>query len=98
MDKKLKEDSKKITKKINKYIKDRNSVLLKMSTDLYTIDKDIIVIHGFEKQESAKSVLSVLQEFKDYKIKDKAYIISSEDYKIIQFKKNFNDWLLLNKQ
>ena len=94
----LKEDSKKLTEKINKYIKDRNSVLLKISSDLYTIDKDIIVIHGFEKLESAKSVLSILQEFKDYKIKDKAYIISSEDYKIIQFKKNFNDWLLLNKQ
>lgn len=94
----LKEDSKKLTGKINKYIKDRNSVLLKTSTDLYTIDKDIIVIHGFKNQEGAKSVLSLLQEFKDYKIKDKAYIISSEDYKIIQFKKNFNDWLLLNKQ
>jgi tetratricopeptide (TPR) repeat protein len=94
----LKEDSKKLTEKINKYIKDRNSVLLKASTDLYTIDKDIIVIHGFKNQENAKSVLSVLQEFKDYKIKDKAYIISSEDYKIIQFKKNLNDWLVLNKQ
>ena len=94
----LKEDSKKLTEKINKYIKDRNSVLLKTSIDLYTIDKDIIVIHGFKKQENAKSVLSILQEYKDYKIKDKAYIISSEDYKIIQFKKNFNDWLLLNKQ
>lgn len=94
----LKEDSKKLIDKINKYIKDRNSVLLKTSTDLYTIDKDFIVIHGFKNQENAKSVLSVLQEFKDYKIKDKAYIISSEDYKIIQFKKNFNQWLVLNNK
>ena len=94
----LKEDSKKLLEKINKYIKDRNSVLLKASSDLYTIDKDIIVIHGFKNQENAKSVLSVLQEFKDYKIKDKAYIISSEDYKVIQFKKNIDEWLVLNKQ
>lgn len=94
----LKEDAKKLFEKINKYIKDRNSVLLKPSIDLYTADKDFIVIHGFDNQENAKSVLSVLQEFKDYKIKDKAYIISSEDYKIIQFKKSFNEWLTLNKQ
>ena len=94
----LKDDSKKLIEKINKYIKDRNSVLLKTSVDLYTVDKDIIVIHGFKNHENATSVLSILQEFKDYKIKDKAYIISSEDYKIIQFKKNFNDWILLNKK
>ncbi len=94
----LKEDSKMLIEKINKYIKDRNSVLLKVSTDLYTLDNDMIVVHGFKNKENAQSVLSVLKEYKDYKIKDKAYLISSEDYKVIQFKKNFNDWLLLNKQ
>ena len=58
----------------------------------------MIVVHGFKNKENAKSVLSVLKEYKDYKIKDKAYLISSEDYKVIQFNKTFNDWLLLNQQ
>jgi hypothetical protein len=87
----------KILEKINKYIKDRNSVLLKTSNDIYTIDKNCIVIHGFTSKESAKSVLSLLQEFKEYKIKEKAYVISTEDYKIIQFKKKFTQWIDLNK-
>jgi hypothetical protein len=91
------EASLKILEKINKYIKDRNSVMLKTSTDIYTIDKNCIVIHGFESKESAKTVMSLLQEFKEYKIKEKAYIISTEDYKIIQIKKKFPEWIDLNK-
>jgi tetratricopeptide (TPR) repeat protein len=94
----LVENDLKLVEKINKYIKDRNSVLLKISIDIYTIDKNFIVIHGFLNQEGAKSVLSVLQEYKDYKIKDKAFLISTEDYKILQIKKALENWLTISKQ
>jgi len=90
-------DVKNLTDKIEKYIKDTNAVLLKSSNDIYSASDNFIVIHGFRSKESANSVLSVLKEYKNYKIKDQAYIISTEDYKIIQIKKKFNDWLLLNK-
>jgi tetratricopeptide (TPR) repeat protein len=94
----LVENDLKLVEKINKYIKDRNSVLLKISIDIYTTDKNFIVIHGFLNQEGAKSVLSVLQEYKDYKIKDKAFLISTEDYKILQIKKALENWLTISKQ
>ena len=61
------------------------------------MNNDFIVIHGFSSKERANSVLSLLKEYKDYKIKDQAYIISTEDYKIVQMKKKFEEWLLLNK-
>lgn len=93
----LDKDVKNLTDKIEKYFKDSNTVLLKSSEDIYNLNNNFIVIHGFSSKERANSVLSLLKEYKDYKIKDQAYIISTEDYKIVQMKKKFEDWLLLNK-
>lgn len=84
-----------LTDKIEKYLKDANTILLKSSTDIYTLTDDFIVIHGFSSKTVANSVLSLLKEYKNYKIKDQAYIVSSEDYKIIQMKKKFEEWLKL---
>jgi len=93
----LDKEVKNLTDKIEKYLKDANAVLLKSSNDIYTVTDNFIVIHGFSSKESANSVLSVLKEHKNYKIKDQAYIISTEDYKIVQMKKKFEEWLQLNK-
>lgn len=93
----LDKDVKNLTDKIEKYFKDSNTVLLKSSDDIYDMNNNFIVIHGFSSRERANSVLSLLKEYKDYKIKDQAYIISTEDYKIVQMKKKFEEWLLLNQ-
>jgi hypothetical protein len=71
--------------------------MLKLSSDIYTVTDDFIVIHGFSSKESARAILSLLKEYKNYKIKDAAYIVSSEDYKIIQMKKQFEEWLKLSQ-
>lgn len=86
-----------LTDKIENYLKDSNTGLLKFSTDIYTMTDNFIVVHGFGSKESANAVLSVLKEHKNYKIKDQAYLVSTEDYKIIQMQKKFGEWLLLNK-
>ncbi|MFY7988283.1 MAG: tetratricopeptide repeat protein [Flavobacterium sp.] len=88
---------KNLTDKIAKYIKDTNAVALKSSEDIYTETDNFIVIHGFDNKDAAISVLSVLQLHKNYKLTDKVYIISTEDYKIVQMKKKLNEWVLLNK-
>lgn len=93
----LDKEVKNLTDKIEKYLKDANAVLLKSSNDIYTVTDNFIVIHGFSSKESANSVLSVLKEHKNYKIKDQAYIISTEDYKIVQMKKKFEEWLKLSQ-
>ncbi|MDP5028116.1 MAG: gliding motility protein [Flavobacterium sp.] len=88
---------KNLTDKIAKYIKDTNAVALKSSEDIYDLTNNFIVIHGFDDKDAAISVLSVLQLHKNYKITDKVYIISTEDYKIVQMKKKLEEWILLNK-
>ena len=88
---------KNLTDKIAKYIKDTNAVALKSSEDIYTLTDNFIVIHGFDNKDAAISVLSVLQLHKNYKLTDKVYIISTEDYKIVQMKKKLQEWILLNK-
>lgn len=88
---------KNLTDKIDNYLTDTRNVLLKTSTDLYTSTQDFIVIHGLQSKDIARSVLTILSEHKNYKIKDQAFLISTEEYKIVQMKKKFDAWLLRNQ-
>lgn len=87
------ESTNKLIEKIDKYLTARRNDDLKRSTDIYTLEENFVVIHGFITEEVARATLSVLQEYKDYKIKDQVYIISSDDYKIIQVKKKLQEWI-----
>ena len=91
-------DKKQLIEKLNLYLKDSQRRELKISDDLYTANKDFIVLHGFVDDGTAFSVLTLLREYKNYKVKDEVYIISAEDYKVIQMKKQFDDWKKLNKK
>ncbi|VXB33427.1 Gliding motility protein [Flavobacterium sp. 9AF] len=87
------ESKQKLFDKLKKYLEDRRNDDLKLSNDIYTLEEDFVVIHGFITEEVARATLSVLQEYKEYKIKDNVYIISSDDYKIIQIKKKLQEWI-----
>lgn len=86
-------NTKTLQDKIKKFFVDRDFAKITMSNDIYTMDKNFIVIHGMKTEEYANGIASILKEFKDYKVKDKAYIISSDNYKIVQIKKNFEEYL-----
>ena len=79
--------------KIKKFITERSLDKLSTSYDIYTMDKNFIVIHGLKDLEYAKGIASILKEFKEYKVAETAYIISNENYKIVQMKKNFEEYL-----
>lgn len=80
--------------KITKFISERSLDKLTMSYDIYTMDDNFIVIHGLKDLEYAKGIASILKEFKEYKVVETAYVISNENYKIVQMKKNFEDYLI----
>lgn len=82
-----------LMEKITKFIKERNQAQLTTSVDLYTMDKNFFVMHGLKDEEYAKGVVSILKEFKDYKITEQAIVISSENYKVVQMKKNLEEYL-----
>jgi hypothetical protein len=79
--------------KITKFAKERTIEKLAVSTDIYTLESNFLVIHGIKSAESASGIAHVLKEYKDYKITEPAIVISSENYKVVQVKKNSNDYI-----
>lgn len=84
-----------LQKKLTKYLEDTKRAALKTSIDVYTLTDDFVVLHGFTSKESARAALSLLKDYKDYKVSDTAYIISTENYKVLQAKKMYDEWLKL---
>lgn len=89
----VEKDNKVLLDKLNKLAKERTIETLTVSTDVYTLDRNLIVIHGIKSEENAKGLAQILKEFKDYKIADPAVIISSENYKVVQVFKNLEEYM-----
>ncbi|OYQ33290.1 gliding motility protein [Flavobacterium cyanobacteriorum] len=85
--------NKALTDKILKFIKDGLNNSITLSTDIYTLDEDFVVIHGFNSRLAAVDAVSILKDYKGYKVAETPIIISSEDYKVVQVKKNLNEFL-----
>lgn len=78
---------------LEKFLKDRPNERLKITIDSYTLNEDFVVIHNVSSEQRAKDFITLLEEYKDYKITEKFVPISSEDYKVVQVKKNFDLYL-----
>lgn len=78
---------------LEKFLKDRPNEELKITIDSYTQNEDFVVIHNVSSEQRAKDFITLLEEYKDYKITEKFVPISSEDYKVVQVKKNFDLYL-----
>jgi tetratricopeptide (TPR) repeat protein len=89
----VEKDNKVLLDKLNKLAKERTIETLTVSTDVYTLERNLIVVHGIKSEENAKGLAQILKEFKDYKIADPATIISSENYKVVQVFKNLDEYL-----
>ena len=79
--------------KLNKYAKESGDTKVKVSNDIYSVEKNMIVLHGIINKMTAESVYNYLKEHKDYKLKETPVIISNEDYKVVQVKKNLEEYL-----
>ena len=82
-----------LSKLFSKYIKDSYNSDIQLSIDLYDLENDFIVLHGFKSKETAEAVIQYLRENKNYKLKEQAFVISGENYKVVQIKKHFQEWL-----
>lgn len=78
--------------KTRNFIKNRDNTKLQVTTDIYTIDKNLIVIHGMKTKEEALQYAQLLKDYKDFKITEKATVISSENYQVVQAKKNLESY------
>ena len=82
-----------LLEKLRLFIKHRSPSNLSMSVDIYTMKEYFIVVHGMTIENNAKGIASILKDYVEYKIPNKSYIITNDNYKIIQIKKNFDEYL-----
>lgn len=86
-------DSKGLLEKLNKFVNERTVEKLTVSTDVYTKERNLIVIHGIKTEANVIAIAQILKEYKDYKISDPTIAISSENYKIVQIYKNLDEYI-----
>lgn len=84
-----------LTDKIKKFIKDGNNNSITLSTDIYTVNENLLVIHGLINRLAAVDAVSILKDYKGYKVAETPVIISTEDYKVVQVKKNYVQYLAI---
>jgi len=81
--------------KIQKYIVEKQYDKFSISYDVYNETESFVVIHGISSQEFSRYLIELLRDTKDYKIKTPATVISSENYSVIQVKKNYDQFIAL---
>ncbi|MGB5699438.1 MAG: hypothetical protein WBM49_06270, partial [Muriicola sp.] len=81
----------KLKKRLEASIKDLN-YNNKVSKDIYNLEDEFIVVHGFRSRDFALGYLELLKNNKDYRIANENFVILSDNYKTIQIHKNIEDY------
>ncbi|MGI9548089.1 MAG: tetratricopeptide repeat protein [Flavobacteriaceae bacterium] len=63
-----------------------------VSKDIYNLEDEFVVVHGFKSRDFALGYLELLKVNKDYRIDLENFVILSSNYKIIQVHKNINEY------
>ncbi|WP_298149973.1 gliding motility protein [Flavobacterium sp.] len=82
-----------VADKLKKFVSERTVEKLTLSVDVYTMTEDFIAIHGIGNEQKAVDIATILKDYKEYKIPLEAIVISNENYKIVQIKKNLAEYL-----
>ena len=90
-------EKKAIEEKISKFMKAENAQKINLAYNSYAENEGFVIIQGITTQDYAASVAGVLKENPNYKIETPAIIISNENYKIVQIKKNLDSYLEAKK-
>jgi tetratricopeptide (TPR) repeat protein len=87
-------NTKALRDKLKKFASERTAEKLTTSLDIYTMDKNFVVIHGIRSEESANGIATILRDYKEYRIADAPIVISSDNYRVVQIKKNLEEYLV----
>ncbi|MEO6175937.1 MAG: tetratricopeptide repeat protein [Flavobacterium circumlabens] len=83
----------KIEEALKVFLLVENYERLTTSVDKYNKTQKFVVIHGMKSEAYANDLAGVFRDDKKYKIASPPIIISSDNYKIIQIKKNLEAYL-----
>jgi tetratricopeptide (TPR) repeat protein len=81
-----------LIEKIKKFTSERTAEKLSYSLDNYVMDEVLLILHGIPSEEKAKDIVTILQDYNDFKIKEPVLIVSTENYKVIQIQKNLETY------
>lgn len=90
-------NTKALEDKIKTFIASENIVKLSYSFDIYTEKEIFLTISGIRSEVYAKSVATILKDDKKYKIAEPAIVISNDNYRVVQIKKNLEEYLTPSK-
>ncbi|WP_276389085.1 tetratricopeptide repeat protein [Eudoraea chungangensis] len=65
----------------------------KVSKDIYDLETEFVVVHGFISREYALGYVELLNINKDYEVDNENFVILSSNYKIIQVHKNLQEYI-----
>jgi tetratricopeptide (TPR) repeat protein len=83
--------------KLKKFLAAENFQKLSITYENYANNEVFIILQGIKSKQYATEIANTLKENKEFKIMQPAIVISSDNYKIIQIKKNLNDYVSLKK-
>ena len=63
-----------------------------VSKDIYTLEDQFVVVHGFKSKDFALGFAELIKNNKDYRIKDKNFVILSKNYQTILVHKNLETY------
>jgi hypothetical protein len=87
--------TKELVEKIKKYIIEKQYDKYSVSYDVYNETENFIVVHGISSKEYAEFFIELLRVTKNYRIETPAKVISSDNYSVVQVKKNYKEFLEL---
>ncbi len=87
----LNEEALKIKELLEKSIKDLNYSNV-VSKDIYNLEDQFIVVHGFKSKSRALGYQELLEKNKEYRVKNSCFVIRSSNYKIVQVHKNLEEY------
>jgi tetratricopeptide (TPR) repeat protein len=90
--------TKEIEEKIKKFIEDEKIEKRSYSYDVYTDKENFLVIHNIKSEAYANDIINYMTVNKQYTINQPAIILSSDNYKVVQIKKNLDSYLASKKQ
>ncbi|MCG9971390.1 tetratricopeptide repeat protein [Christiangramia crocea] len=83
----------KLKDSIEKAIAELDYANLSVSMDVYNPEQNFVVVHGLQTESNALGFQELLQKNKNYKIDREAFVLSAENYRIVQIKKNLRTYM-----
>lgn len=86
-------ETQKLKESIEKALSDLNYSKLSVSVDVYDPDQTFVVVHGITDKNRSLGFQELLRENKNYKIDREAFVMSAENYRIVQIKKTLRSFM-----